>query len=192
MRKAQRTWVQVSKLAGRITFDVSGGKEGDPAYIPLTKGFTVEVSYANDGDLLYNALCNTAVDVQNILRVFYRKNGRFPFQPGKVQKVDGDGQFTLPATVHLDRLEGQAKAGELDAEAIRRLRLLLANAEAAIASAANDAPISDDWTPEHKYEMEWLNEQSLTRLRVTAAVEGIEHDGVNREDLIEALASVES
>lgn len=128
-RKAQREWMQVSDLVGRIEFSVSAGKDAsDKRFIPETKGFAVEIAYESRSDEKYHALCDSVVAVQNSIKRYYWEHRRFPFQPvpitdgdGNVHgdlkrafKVKGDGAFDAPNTVLQDRVEAQIKAGEMD------------------------------------------------------------------------------
>ena len=112
MAKKQE-WTRVSQLVGRTTFSVSGGGKNvdNPKYVPLTDGFTIEVTYDNDYQVMADALTTKVIQVQNTLRTFYIANKRFPFAPGKMQKVDGEGKFTLPVASQVDRLEAQAAQG---------------------------------------------------------------------------------
>ena len=120
----KREWTMVSNLVGDVEFGISGGKPGQEDYIPKTDGFVIRVTYTSETEKMKAALNSTRIAVQNTVRQFYRKNGRFPFKPGVKQAVQGDGEFTLPVTIHMDRLEAQAKAGELDtADRVRLARI---------------------------------------------------------------------
>ena len=213
----KQEWTMVSDLVGRISLQVSGGTLGKEDYIPETKGFIIQVTYANQADKMHAALNSTRIAVQNTIRTFYRKNKRFPFKPEVVQAVDGKGEFTLPVTVHMDRLEAQAKAGELDRDDKIRLARMAGVSEEIIAAmfppvvvaapvaaeaAAPESTTSDQGNDDDdkseddadgmKYDEEELAKLSVSRLRVLAQKEELEgYDELSKEELIEELSAIE-
>ena len=209
-RKAQRPYTQVSSLVGRIGFSVSGNAWTDksgtthPA-VPKTAGFVVEVAYDSESDKMYHALCNSAVAVQQTLKKYYWSNGRFPAQPGKVFKAQGDGSMDLPSTVFVDRLDAKARGEGLDTNEIERLKAIIAMAEAKLAGPASateatvpvGTSIDQGMVPtapkiEYKYDEAHLRRaktDQLINLAETEEFEGIAD--MDREELITELALVE-
>lgn len=205
-RKQRREFVMVSNLVGRISFDVSGGTEGKEDFVPETKGFTIEVTYKDEAEKMGNALNTSVIAVQSILRSFYRKHKRFPFAPGKTQKVNADGEFDLPMVTHIDRLEAAVTAGQVElADKIRVAKAFglevpqawldeLAAAVTMTAATTQSAATATAPTtaPQFKYNKGELSKLATTRLKVLAQQEEFEgYDEMTRAELIEDLARVE-
>lgn len=200
-RKAQREWTQVSDLVGRIAFSVKSGKPGDANFVPATAGFIVEVTYESQSDKMYNALCNSAVAVQGTVRRYYAEHQRFPFAPGKLQKVNSKGGFDLPDTVYMDKVEAKAKAGEMTLED----KIRLAEAMGAIvpqewrlameSTSAGEQSVDfvDDGDNDGlKYDETVLEGLSLAKLRKLAQDEELEgYDELTKEELVSELAMLE-
>lgn len=192
----KREWTLVSALVGEIEFGISGGKEGTTDYIPKTSGFVIRVSYANETEKMKQALCSTRIAVQNTIRQFYRKNKRFPFSPGKVQKVNGSGEFTLPMTVHIDRIETQAKNGELEmADKIRLAKAMGLEIPAEWLTDSKPEPTQMVPTApqiEYKYNEDHLKRAKTEQLILLAEQEGLEGlEDMERSEIIEELALIE-
>ena len=206
-RKAQRQWTTVSQLAGRITFSISAGKDAnDPKYIPETKGFEVEITYDNELDMKYHALCDSVVAVQKTVKTYYWANKRFPFQPGKVQRVRGDGTFDVPVTFHMDKLEAQHKAGQLSvADQIRLIESFGGIVPSELRAQFMATPLvtaadinsglsgSEGNAAELLYDSDWLRKQTTQKLKVLAQDNEIEgYDELTRDELIEKLEVLET
>lgn len=205
----KREWTMVSQLVGQIEFNVAGGK--DPAkddYIPPTKGFVIKVQYASESEKMKEALNSTRIAVQNTIRTFYRKNKKFPFAPGRVQVVNGSGEFTLPMVDQLERLARQIAADpkQLSFEDKVRLAKLLGLPEpvreemqpemdhgilGVMAEVASE--VSDDPESQYKYDEEQLGKLSLAKLRVLAQNEELEgYDEMTKAEIVEELALLEN
>jgi len=188
----------VSNLVGRITFNVSGGKVDAADYVPATKGFTIEVSYKNEAEKMGCALKTTAIAVQNVLRTFYRKHKRFPFQPGTIQKVDANGEFTLPGSFHIDKLEAQAAAGSLTRDDMLRLAKITGlqiPANWLTPNEVAETPEKPDEfvdAPVAKYEIGDLKRATVKALQVMAEEEGLDYEELTRQELIDELAKIET
>ena len=202
MAKKQIEFVQVDALTARISLSVSGGTEGKPDFVPDTDGFMIEVRYSSEAQKMGKALASTKIDVQNILRVFYRANKRFPFQPGKLQKVDGTGSFELPVSSQVDRLEAQLERGEVElVDKIRLARKLgfaipqewldeLSTLQAQQASDEADVEVAEE-VDEMKYDEAELTKLSITKLRKLAQDEELEgYDSLDKAQLVEELSLV--
>lgn len=215
---AKREWTKVSDLVGEIQFSLSGGKPGTNDFIPKTDDFIIRVTYANDTEKMKAALNSTRIAVQNVCRTFYRKNKRFPFAPGKVQAVNGEGEFVLPpeaaavralqvlqATVALTQEQRQAaetlmallQAGPqatvtlLDVQ--REAAQALVPAESTTAEHQDeDDTEKEEEEEEYKYAEDWLKRQTAAKLKVLAQNEELEgYDEMTKDELVEELALIE-
>lgn len=194
MARKQRDWTQVSGLVGRIGFTLSAGKgPSDPKYIPETAGFVVEITYDNENDRMYHALCNSIVAVQNTVKKYYWANKRFPFAPGKVQKVRGDGAFDVPVTFHMDKLEAQHKAGQLSvADQIRLIESFGGIVPDELRAQATTATTAGEDDTELMYNGDWLRKQTVAKLKVLAQDNELEgYDELTRAELVEELEMLE-
>lgn len=202
MAKKAIEFTQVDQLTGRISVSVSGGTEGKPDYVPETDGLIIEVRYDNEAQKMGKALSSTRIDVQNILRVFYRANKRFPFAPGKLQKVSGTGTFELPVASQVDKLEAQLTAGQVElADKIRLAKglglpipadwLAELNKPAVGDSVDEDKQSDDDEEDEMQYARSWLDKQVVTKLQVLCQNEEIDHDELTADEMRDELEQVE-
>ena len=216
MAKKAIEFTQVDQLTGRIAVSVSGGTMGKADYVPETDGFIIEVRYDNEAQKMGKALSSTRIDVQNILRVFYRANKRFPFAPGKVQKVGGTGTFELPVASHVDKLEAQAAQGlvstadliriakaagmSIPAEWIAMVETLRAESavtlaelnKPAVGASVNKGVQSDDNDEiEMQYARDWLDKQTTAKLQVLCQDEEIDHEELTAEEMRDELEQVE-
>ena len=192
---AKQDWSMVSDLVGEIHFSLSGGTPGKEDFIPQTDGFVIRVTYANEAKKMKAALRTTGIAVQNICRVFYRKNKRFPFAPGKVQAVNGDGEFMLPPeAAALRALEVMKATMELTQEqygAIDTLQRLL-QAAPAVAVPSVDEAENAEVKEEYKFDREWLKRQKVEKLKVLAQDAVLEgYDEMTRDELVDELAELE-
>lgn len=193
----KRDWTMVSDLVGEIQFNVSGGKEGSPDYVPKTEGFVVRVTYESSSARMKAALNSTRIAVQNTMRTYYRNNKRFPFAPGKVQAVDGEGRFTLPVSSQVDRIEAQLKAGQVDrTEQIRLARMLgLEVPQAWLDETAKlivDGSADEDNDDSAKYPEGSLDKVGIAKLKVLAQNEELEgYDEMTADELREELYLIE-
>lgn len=208
MAEKRGEFTMVNSLVGEVGFSVSGGKPGTDEYIPKTDGFIIRVTYANETEKMKRALDSTRIAVQNTVRQYYRKHKRFPFAPGKVQNVDGNGEFSLPVTVHVDKLEAQAKAGTLDVhDKIRLARAMGLSVPQewidAISTGQNGPNGSNETNgtnstgqnepdAEYKYSESWLRRQNAAKLRVIAQNEQLEgYSELSQDELVEELMLIE-
>lgn len=212
----KQTWTQVSSLVGEIQFSISGGDKdaSKPDYVPSTDGFIIRVAYANETEKTKAALNSTRIAVQSTMRSYYRKHKRFPFAPGKVQLVNGEGEFALPVATHIDRLEEQLKAGQVDlAEKIRVARMFglevpkewhaaleasaVSNMSALIdaaASAESAEEVLEDTLEEDpfKYPAGSLDKVVISKLKIIAQNEEIEgYDELTADEIREELYAIE-
>ena len=198
MAKKMREFTLVSDLVARTELNVSGGTEGKPDYVPSTDGFIIEVTYASEAQKMGKALSSTIIDVQNILRVFYRANKRFPFQPGKVQKVTGTGVFELPVASQVDRLEAQLKAGQVElADKIRlAISMGLEVPQDWLDQVENEPVLNEQSDDEEddamKYPEGSLDKTTIAKLKVLAQEEELEgYDELTASELREELYAIE-
>ena len=198
MAKKAIEFTMVDQLTGRISVSVSGGTEGKPDYVPETDGFIIEVRYDSESQKMGKALSSTRIDVQNILRTFYRANKRFPFAVGKVQKVSGTGTFELPVASQVDRLEVQASQGLVSTADLIRIAKAAGMSIPADWLAMAEAPtVDDDGMKPAKYvEMKYpegsLDKVVIGKLKIIAQEEELEgYDELTAEQLRAELYAIE-
>lgn len=196
----KQEWTQISNLVGEIHFAVSGGKDATkPDYVPATSGFVIRVMYANETEKTKAALNSTRIAVQNVMRTFYRKNKRFPFAPGKVQVVNGEGEFTLPVSSQVDRLEAALKAGQVDiAEKIRVAEMFgLEVPQEWRKQLTKPQTVSDDERSEEvdenfKYPEGSLDHTTIAKLKIIAQNEELEgYDELTADEIRSELYLIE-
>ena len=210
-RKAQRPYTQVSSLVGRIGFSVSGNAWTDKngvkhEAIPKTDGFIVDITYESESDKMYHALCNSAVAVQQTIKKYYWAHGRFPAQPGKVFKAQGDGGMDLPNTVIVDRAVANVATMDI-ADKIRLATAMglevpaewLATQQTGPVNADNGTDVPDQGTEDaedaediYKYPAGTLDKVAIGKLRVLAQNEELEgYDELTANELREELYAIE-
>ena len=184
----------VDALTADVTFGVSGGKVGNPNFVPATEGFVVRVKFSTENEKMLAALKTVVIRVQSNLRSYYEKNQRFPFDPGKKTTVDAMGEFYMPAPMP------------------SRERLLAATmAERIMIAETYGLAVPDEWRnpPEAdqsddtddsdlKYDEEQLSKLNLGKLKVLAQKEELEgnedlegYDEMTKDELVEILAAIE-
>ena len=198
MAKKAIEFTMVDQLTGRISVSVSGGTEGKADYVPETDGFIIEVRYDSESQKMGKALSSTRIDVQNILRTFYRANKRFPFAVGKVQKVSGTGTFELPVASQVDRLEVQASQGLVSTADLIRIAKAAGMSIPADWLAMAEAPtVDDDGMKPAKYvEMKYpegsLDKVVIGKLKIIAQGEELEgYDELTADELRAELYAIE-
>ena len=204
-RKAQRPYTQVSRLVGRIGFSVSGNAWTDKngvkhEAVPKTDGFIVDITYESESDKMYHALCNSAVALQQTIKKYYWAHGRFPAQPGKVFKAQGDGGMDLPNTVIVDRAVANVATMDI-ADKIRLATAMglevpaewLATQQTGPVNADNGTDVPDQGAEDaDKYPAGTLDKVVIGKLRVLAQNEELEgYDELTADELREELYAIE-
>lgn len=190
----------VSDLVGRGKFTVSAkGTMVDGVLkgaIPSTS-FEIEVSYANQIELMEYAVPTSIICLQGALRDEYLANGKFSFAPGTRIKVGANGRYTRPAPMPTkERLLAASWAEKImiaetyGLEVPEEWRLALAKATAPVATS--DETDGDSDTDEFKYDEEALRGLSLARLKVLAQNEELEgYDEMTKDEIVDELSLIE-
>lgn len=195
----EQEWTQISDLVGEIRFGLGGGTPGKDDYVPQTEGFIIRVTYGSQTEKTKAALSCTVIAVRSIMKAFYRKNKRFPFAQGKVQAVNGKGQFTMPMSSHVDKLEAQLTTGQVEmADKIRLAKSLgLAVPQEWLdqVEATETVPVDDDEQSDEnalKYPKGSLDKVVIAKLRIIAQNEELEgYDDLTADELREELYTIE-
>lgn len=204
-RKTGGRFTMVSDLVGRIEFSLRAGKAGEKGYIPKTDGFIIEVVYKDAAERMERALSHSAIAASGHIKRYHAEHGRFPFKPGEVKRVNGDGSFVLPASTYVEKVEENLRKGLVGLEEKIRLAQSMGlevpeswleqleaedgsldegeeeNAPEALPRPSNGFRYKED-------QLKSLNDQKLRQLCQDEQFEG--YGEMTRDEMIEELSEV--
>lgn len=178
----------VDSLTATVKFGVSSTKQS----VPATEGFVIKVRFSSENDKMIAALKTVVIKVQAELRSHYEKYHVFPFQPGTMITVDGDGSFDKPkAPPTLSEIIAALKYADKDSLAdIQRMITEAQMVQSTLAEASED---EGDESPEEEYlySEEWLARKTRVQLKPLAKKHGLEdYEDMSVEELREELSLV--
>ena len=199
MAKKQDVTV-VSDLVARANFTVSArGKMVDGKLVgavPSTN-FSIEVTYANQREMLEYATPTSVICLQQFLRDEYLANGKFSFAAGTRIKVGANGRYARPAPMPTkERLLSATWAEKIHVAETYGLEVPQAWRDALKAESAlvEDATGTEDGEDEsgYKYDEEVLTKLNVAKLKVLAQNEQLEgYDEMTKDEIVEELAMIE-
>ena len=199
MAKKQDVTV-VSDLVGRANFTVSAkGKMVDGVLVGVvpSTSFSIEVTYANQIELLEYAVPTSIICLQQMLRDEYLANGKFSFPAGTRIKVGANGRYTRPAPMPTkERLlaaswaEKVLMAETYGLDVPEEWRAMLA-IELNGGKPTEDEEVDEVEDEPKGFDLDELLKLPVAKLKRLAQDEEIDgYDDMTKDELAEALASL--